>query len=672
MSWAATWTVLGAVGTLTSAALPLLLDVPGLILLTGAALVGVVVVLATGRVVHGVGMFADRPCEWKDQVVRWVAVVTVVHWGWVTALTLRPDRWPWWIALLTTFAAIEYGFCRLHRFLLVTPPTPRLDPVTGSPLPAADDAPVAVFTAALRKARCDHATVIGWAPIGDPPFGVRFTVRVHLGDRRTTPRLSAEDAEPIAIALGEQRNTTLHSDWVQIEKQPGAGTYSVVVVTEDVMAKVRPYVDDPTPTTIRSAAVVGYRIDGTEHRMPLNQHGREVGRTRSGKSSLIHVKFAHITRCTDAVSWVCGAEKLYDLVAGWIEPYEGTDHPLPFGWIASGQADLLDMLIAGMNVARWRQRQPMHARRGFTTIVIELDEASFALRNRAVRGNYQGQSVTAAEAAAMLAQGGGSAGVWLQTASQRSTLDHAGDQGGDTYANLGYSAGFQSSDKDETGRLMGDYKLSPPRHQGEYWLTTEDGPVLLKAPYLQEVDPSKPRLHDGVSVSDVAWARRHVPRELDPGSAQAAGAPYARRHTRMDDSLLEYLTATEPVRTDGEPTGDAGRAGYEQAMAETDRMLAAVGLADESQEVVAIEGRRSRADRITDILRSADSPMAVPEILTALHSTGDQTATTQTVSNALTVLTGRGDEVLRSDRGRYTYRAMVNTGGDLTVNDLTT
>ena len=73
---------------------------------------------------------------------------------------------------------------------------------------------------------------------------------------------------------------------------------------------------------------------------------------------------------------MCGVAKLYDTLAGWLEPYRDTGRPIPIDWVASGRMDSMAMLVRAMDVARWRQNQPMSARAAFKTIIVQLDEAS--------------------------------------------------------------------------------------------------------------------------------------------------------------------------------------------------------------------------------------------------------------------------------------------------------
>lgn len=486
---------------------------------------------------------------------------------------------------------------------------------------------------------------------------------------RTDTGLSASDAEQIAIALSEVLGQELMSDWVQITKEPAAGTYSVSVVREDVMARVRPYVDTPGWASITEPALVGYDLEGKPYYLPVKQHGQVIGMSTFGKSSLIHVLIAHVTRCADAILWVCGTQKLYDLVAGWIECYADTDLPLPIDWIAYGQEHTLAMLAALMRVARWRQSRPMSQRGGWPTIVMIMDEASFVLENRIMRVSFGGQMCTAAEMVANIARGAASGDAFEILASQRSTNDNFGDQGGTTTANLSYAAGFRSKDEAEIGRLMGDYQLKMPRHRGEYWLDAGNGdlPIRLKAPYIQTTDPTKPQLHSGLTIADVAWARRDYHTTLDAGSAQIAGPVYARRHTRMDDGLLRYLTEA----VDLAPDTSAAQPDFAALVA---AQIAAAGgnaSARPSQEtapdgaVATLVGRTSRTERVAEIIRDASGPMTPADVMAELKADGDDTVQEQVVLNILSKLVTTG-RAMRPERGKYVHCS--TTDSDLTSN----
>lgn len=468
--------------------------------------------------------------------------------------------------------------------------------------------------------------------------------------------LSGADSEQIAIAMSRVLGTRLHSSWVQASKQPAAGAWKIRIATENVWDRLYPFEDSPEWASIREPALKGYGLDARPYRLRFDQHSLSVGKTRSGKSSDFNGELAYVTRCGDAVAWVGGVHKLYDSLAGWIEPYAGTDEPLPIDWIAHGQCDVLEMLAAAMRIGRWRQSVPMARRGGWPTLLVYVDEASYPFQNEKAKIAFDGQMLSASQLAAMIVKGVGSAGVVLKGANQRGTPADWGPAGNDLMANSGYRTVFRTCDEAEVGRALGwtNYKVEQPTYQGQFWLRHDEGqPVMLKAPYLQEIDPTKPKLHGGLTVSDVAWARRNFHVVLDPGSTQAAGEAYARRHVRMDDALLRYLTgAVAPpseteLRGSGASSADPAQAGYEAAVAEIRAIESVAG----QNAVTPLVGRVPRAQRIVQIVRAASGSMTFRSIVDALHAGGDEAAD-QVVTNALTKLVSDG-ALVRPELNQY-------------------
>jgi hypothetical protein len=302
-------------------------------------------------------------------------------------------------------------------------------------------------------------------------------------------------------------------------------------------AKVIAYHDVPEWTSIKAPALIGYH-DGQRYETRLDRHWSDDGIPRSGMSSLINAKFAHVTLANDAVLWVCGADKLLNLVWPWIRRYMDTDERLPIDWIAAGRRDTLRMLMTGMRIARWRQRAPLDQRASFKNIIIHLNQATFVLVVKTVCEQYGDGTLNPSDAAAMLVKGAGSAGVHLHLSSMRGTDDRLGDRGYEINSNIATRTVFRTQHPLEIGRVTGDFRLAAPEHRGEFWFRHDsiEPARLLNAPYLQEDD----RLHT-TKVSDVAWARRDFLTNLDTGSAQAAGEHYSQRHTTAGDELYRYL-----------------------------------------------------------------------------------------------------------------------------------
>lgn len=669
ISWKLFWATLGAVAVFALGGLVGVLGVPPWLSIPATVAVALCLSRLPTTIVHGAEMFRGLKFSARETVVNRIRAAVAVHAVWLVAFELRPDLWVVWAVVGMAVSALTYWVARLCEYLLkqVKPPR-RIEPAAGSVEGRPLDDTEKVFKKALNRQDYGWLLVQGWKPVGgDPakgtaPFGVQFQVQVPSkqrqleeqlgnGPKSKTGVLTIDDAEPIAIGISEEYGQPIATDWVGIDKTRHAGRYNITVVTEDVMGRVYPFEDDLRWTTIADPALVGYQLDGTPYYLPLAQHGQDVGQSTYGKSSLINVKFAHITRCRDGILWVGGVEKLYDLVAGWVEPYMDTDLPLPIDWIANGQSDALAMLVAQMNIARWRQRQPMTLRGGWPTLIVQLDEASFVLKDRTVKAYYQGKSVVAADMAATIMKGSASGDSVLHAASQHDTNGNWGDDGADVNANMGYSAGFRSRDRDSLGRLMGNYKLPVPMHRGEFWLNPGNGepPVHLKAPYIQSVDPTKPRLHGGLTIADVAWSRRDFQRSLDSGSAEAAGPAYAKRHTRMNAEMLQYLTGVQSL----EPAQIASpeKSGYELAMAELDALIPPTGDSEAGPAMSKFAEQRTHAERVVAVVVSAGGPMGKPEIAAALEASG-QEIKPQVLTNTLGQVVADG-KLVRADRGMY-------------------
>jgi len=319
-----------------------------------------------------------------------------------------------------------------------------------------------------------------------------------------------------------------------------------------------------------------------------------------------------------------------------------------------------------MKLARWRQRQPMARRSNFARVLWYHDEASFTLRNNSVKGTYDGQAVTASRLTAMMSQAIASALMYQRLISQRGVNGHFGDDGGDTTANSATTAVFRSKDQAEVGRMMGlsHYGLPSPRHRGEFWYTDEDtDPVRLKAPYIQTADPSKPVLHDGLTVTDVAWSRRHFARELDEPSESYLSEVcpvYANRHRLVTPEYLSYLTGSGVAEHGGTVTEElspqsAGRAAADAKYQELVSQHTPPPVPVSRGGVAVLSDRRTRGERIAAIVRNADSPLVRGEIIERLRDAGDD-ANEQVVTNALVKLMRDGAVQRRDGEGYVAHR----------------
>lgn len=647
IEWKLFWT---AIGTLVSLSLAVT-TVAGV--LWAPLTVGIAAVLALVTVVLG-HVIVDACEMWREaedwqrkRVWLWTSTAAVAYAAWTTTTVLLPVGWTHMLIMAATLALLSFGAYWVARGLewrlrRVAPPRPHTDN-TEALLGNREK----VLAATLRRANIKSVQVLPGATKLRNEAGWQFRVRRQSGSKdELTPRAM----EMIAIALAEVTGRDVQSDWVRVRKESGAGVYSITITNRDLMSEVIPYVDDPTPTSITAPALRGIEIDGREYKEPLDQHERDIGSSTYGKSSLIHLKLAHTTRSTDAITWVGGVQKLYDLVGPWVEPYHNKGLRPPLDWIAHGQTDTLCMMAAAMAVARWRQRQPM-SRRQWRKIILFLDEFSFVAQSRQ-KIMFQGEWVDASWLISGLLRGAASGNVHVHVATQRSTIDHFGDKGGDVIANIAVNSAFRSKDWAEIGRLTNDYKIPVPNWPGEYYLFSSADPLNLKAPYIQTNDPSKPRLHNGATIADVSWARRHLVAGglTEEEGLSAAGAAYAARHQLVNDRMMAYLTNGDEAEDDTAP--DAQGETYDAVRAQLAAIAANAGLDLSRNEPPASEQRRP--DAIIALLERTDSEdgLSAAQIAAELKNAGDTAAEPGVIAPTLSRMHSKG-QVVRVGHGRY-------------------
>lgn len=705
MQWKTFWAITAPIGCGGWVAVWLLTDAAVWLAALLTALIAIGICFGVRLLVRVSPMFGRLGAPAKARVTGWIVAAVGVHAGWALLAVMAPDMWLVWAPALPVIGVLTRVLASTHEYLLryapppARPVTPALTSTSAQPgVVAAQDLRgprdgephlawllrLALQRAGLQWLRISNPKQLG--PDGDP-FGVAVEAWAPIELQRVVngkvvvtpaPQLGEQDARRIALALRDISRRDLAPDWVSIAEDPDrVGVYLIQVNTEDVMKRIRPYreqadelLDGAGRPQWRRAAQpchLLWGMDGMPIGVDVARHAWILGATTGGKSAYLHREWADVTRCQDAVIWVAGTRKLYDLVGPWLEPYRGTDVRPPLDWVRADAEGVLHMLIAAMEIARWRQDQPFSARHGFMKIFLYIDEASFALNTKA-KLYYDGAQVTAGDMYAECTQAVASAGIYLIAATQRGVHHAFGDKGGDASANIGREIVLMSGDDQEYGRVTGNYKLPQLRHRGECYARLGDSdPVRAKIEYVQTSDPSKPVLHDGPRVDEISWTRRHFPRTLDAGSVLAAGDEYAARHELVTDDYLADLrgvrtrtTAPDPAGTPAVPAQHTPEHDEEQAMRSAVTSIFSkfggvtpVPAADTDTDAqvppaspTSLAGYRTRADRVEaavrQIWRTSNIPAGRRDILAALHEGGDTAADPQLVSNALTQLCGQG------------------------------
>lgn len=695
ISYKVFWSAMGSLLSAATAVLSAALQVSLLVSIPVTVAAAAAFVVAAAKVVRFGQMFAQLRDDARRQITRWIGVAAGAYSLWAVAAQLRPDLWPGLTLTLVLLGFAVYGGARWNEYLLtqLRPAEARRGIVAAAGELTADKEPQPGDANAERKVKLalersnySWLTVVSVEQLIErsAAFGVRVMVQVPswkaltddtatskgTGKKAGTSLTGPASVEAIAIALREVLGIRIATNWVTITKLQDAGLYQITATFQDMMARVFPFVDDLTWTSVETPALIGFGEDLQEYYNRLDQMGQYTGQTLSGKTSLINNHWAHLLRCRDAVVFVAGVEKVYETMSGWLEPYKDKDVPHRFGWIVNGMDDLLDMLVGLMTLARWRQSRPLAERRKRKTIVLYIDEAAFALQDNRV-GYYRNNPHTASQLVAMLRRGAGSARIFIKLINQRSTIPNWGSAGGDIIANAAEVCAFMSQDWHEIGRTMHDFRATQPTHKGEYQCKPGDGrPVVrLKAPYIQEDDPQRDVLYDdGPLVSDVSWARRMFHHELDAEEQAilASVSRYKQRHTHMSDRFYSYLAAEDEFLV-AEPAGGAAtasaprsaaggtvQAAVASALEDVRRIVAGEGAtaAPVGTAVATLEGHKPRHLRIHAILAAADRPLSVDEIEAGLRAAGDTTVTTQLVRNGLARLKN-DDQADNAERGLY-------------------
>jgi hypothetical protein len=711
ISWKTFWSVLAPMLAGVFAAAALLVDMPAWAAVTLLA-VAAVAVGAVGRLVATRSpMFAGLDESAQRTVSVWVSIAVACYAVWAAVTILRPDLTWWWTSGPVVLGGLTYLTSRGHEYLLTKlRPAPR--PVRSAlaltagpdaagglaapPLPPrGEDEPVLAwrFRQALTLSGLGWLTVIGHTPVIDAAdgatvgykFRLRRPVRIHVPSGKgvrelVTPKPPEDMADRIALTLSSVANTPFAPEWVQIVPAADrAGDLEVLVLTEDVMAKVRMYRTPARPawTTVLEPTPLAWDMEGSPFAWDWCHHGRLIGGTQWGKSSAIQRMMLALATARDAIYWAASVEKFYDLIGPVLTGYQGIGYRPPVDWLAWTPQAMLHMLITAMHIVRWRQRQPHSARR-FKKIFIFLDEVSFAARIRGVRGEYQGQRVDISRMLAMLAQAGESAGVYLVLASQRGVQGHLGDHGGDITPNMGWSVALRTSDSLDTGRVTGLYRLPRLSLPGQAYVESPGRPTTcVRFEYPQTSDPSKP-VYDTTAptVDEAFWALREFQthrggdgaevtsdRELDTGSVGAAGEygpHYANRPRYVTEELMSALMGayTDPTgsHTDPDTTTPAGSSApggdMRDALATVLRLRGVKVPAEftatrsPATSVAVLSAHRSIRQRILNCVRAAGGQAQRGDIIAALRR-DDAGLSEQTVQNELSDMVNNTGEMCR-------------------------
>lgn len=622
--------------------------------------------------------------EFSDAARRWMAYAitfaVLTHCVWVVWAISTPADWKNHAYRLLALAAVEFAVAagwehRLTRLMPAPPPepVPSTEVEVFEPTLVDNDQPNLqtadeTMQAILLRGGWPYVLVTEASKLPNGHKGVTFEARALTaltaseltGEDVTKVRaLQLGDEEDLATAVEEYLNLPMETRWVRIQGTPRPNRVRVTVAVEDILSKAHPYPLNNDMLPRGSHLEIGAQMHGEPVMLNPYQHGIICGATRSGKTSLVNVVIAELTRLPGRV-WLCGAEKVYDIVGQWLDPHMGTDRPLPLDWVVEGQKDTLAMLAEGFSEARWRQNLPHADRNNLDPLWIVIEEAPRVLRDRRTRITFEDTEYSTSGYVGHFTRSTNSASVHLILLSQEYDNPMFGDDAASIKENSGYTIIMRSKSGDERSRAFGRGGAALPNlyKSGEYYIQDGSDPYPAKGRYIQETDSRLSKLHEGATLTDVSLARSALVTARSSGRIAPGTTMYRNRPQIMTLEYHNYLRAVGPAPF---TRGELEISKYDAAedTAATIARLRAEIEGPARLHVVDDEPARPKMrEFIVDTLQNSADGITTAELLAAALDAGFEKTSKSSVENALTALRSKGRIESSDDTdGRRVHRA---------------
>lgn len=632
-----------------------------------------------GDMVRGV-RYAEFTKTARQAMAYAITFAVLTHCVWVVWAIADTDDWKNHTYRLLALAALEFTVACGWEYRLT-----ELAPVPDEPEPAPETA-VEVFEATLVDNNQPHLQTAdqlmqsillrgGWphvlitavSSLPNDHEGCTFEARALTA--QTASELTGEDVkkvrplqlgdeEDLATAVEECMNVAMETRWVRIQSTPRPNRVRVTVALEDILSKAHPYPLNTEMLPRGSNLEIGAQIHGEPVMLNPYQHGIICGATRSGKTSLVNVVIAELTRLPGEV-WLCGAEKVYDIAGQWLDPHLGTERPLPLDWVVEGQKDTLAMLAEGFGEARWRQNLPHADRNNLDPLWIVIEEAPRVLRDRRTRITFEDTEYSTSGFVGHFTRSTNSASVHLILLAQEYDNPMFGDDAASIKENSGYTIIMRSKSGDERSRAFGRGGAALPNlyKSGEFYIQDGSDPYAAKSRYVQETDSRLSRLHDGATLTDVSLARSALVTARSSGRRAPRTQMYNSRPQTMTLEYHNYLRAVGPAPF---TRGELEISKYDAA-ADTAATIARLRAEIEGPKLHIVDDEPARPklrEFVVDTLANNDEGMTTAELLAAALDAGFEKTSKSSVENTLTTLRGKGlVESLDDQNGRRVHRA---------------
>lgn len=584
-----------------------------------------------------------------------ITAAVLVHCVWLLWTLADLDSWKAHalrlvgLVLVEWVVAVAWDYRLTH--LLPPPPKPSAEVEVYESTLVDNDKPHLqtadqLMQSILLRGGWPHVLITAVSPLPDNHEGCTFEARALTaqtasdlaGEVVTKVRpLQLGDEEDLATAVEEcMPKVSMETRWVRIQSTPRPNRVRVTVALEDILSKAHPYPLNNEMLPRGSHLKVGAQIHGEPVMLNPYQHGVICGATKSGKTSLVNVMIAELTRLPGRV-WLCGAEKVYDIAGQWLDPHLGADSRLPLDWVVEGQKDTLAMMAEGFSEARWRQNLPHADRLNLDPLWIIIEEAPRVLRDRRARITFEDTEYSTSGFAGHATRSTNSASVHWIFLAQEYDNPMFGDDAASIKENCGYTILMRSRSGDERSRAFGRGGASLPHlyQPGEFYIQDGSDPYPAKARYIQETDVRLTRLHEGVTLTDVSLARSALVTARSSGRRAPGTKMYNDRPQTMTLEYHNYLRAIGPAPF-AQPALEIAE--YDAA-ADTQATIARIRAEIEGPQlrVVDDEPKRGVRQQIADLVREADREMTRSEILAALEDVSESS-----IDNHLAALVKQG------------------------------
>jgi len=361
--------------------------------------------------------------------------------------------------------------------------------------------------------------------------------------------------------------------------------------------------------TINNSLPLGVYEDGAVLAVPMQgRASKTVGLRGKGKSNLINVKLAGLTRCVDVVIWMID-NKGGRTARPWLLPWlEGRTHRPVIDWVATTNVEVARMLRAAEAVIDYRSNSGAGGDKIVPTarmpeLMIICEEVAL------IFGQHDMTNLDNARRGLKIVQLGRAEAVSVDLVAQRGTVTMLGS--GDLKSQLENTFGLGVADANDARYTFGDTKIAADLARLEH-----PGSMLVQAGRDTRIVPAKAWWVEYGEIGGpggIAERNTYLGPDLDAGSAGAADAAggYYDRWTRERSGHLVPKAQRPTDWSSDEPAQPDANTTAERLGLQPSRLIPFPGRTDTRPNLQVVPG--GQEDSVKDGMAN------VPPALAAVH-----------------------------------------------------